>query len=187
MNNYSEELRAAFQRTHDFGLSTPQPTGVTIDQKYIDVLTEVAEEFDQRLLAGEAPNASKQCFLYSLQFCQEFRKRTGDIAWLTYGYLTLDGEGDIFQVTEDDIKGYLAGEAQSVYKGHCWVTLPNLAIIDLTVTTTICIRKGIPLPMNSLTLTGYPEDMRGMEFHPLMVGEDFISRSNILRIEPTFF
>lgn len=62
---------------------------------------------------------------------------------------------------------------------HSWLTLPSMEILDFTILTTIAHVKQLGQGYFGV-ISRHPNDLIGMSYHPMLLGDDFLRRIGVL-------
>ena len=63
---------------------------------------------------------------------------------------------------------------------HAWLTLPSMEIIDVTLPTTYGLRCNYP-EMFYHAITRPADELRGLAYKPMLVGDDFLYRAGLIQ------
>jgi hypothetical protein len=107
---------------------------------------ELLELFYREVYYKDLEEVAGQCIYYTISLKKEIERILGYETLITYGY------GDylnkqMFYTSLDEINNWTEASAPELAKGryiHCWLTLPSLEVIDITIAATmININPGI--------------------------------------------
>lgn len=186
MKGYKNLFIDAIKRTAIHKLELDTPLIDTLEQ-YIQVgvyeditllLNSEYPEFEKGILAFNCHKVS-----YSMKPILEKYFETE--LYLTIGYVSA-GETTFFEVNESQITNLLIQkpkEVQETIPFHVWLTLPSMEIIDLTFGQSFAKKSTEDIPMNQFLLR-HPDQLSGsMQYHPMIIGEDFLKSVGVLKEE----
>ncbi|SEG29785.1 hypothetical protein [Billgrantia desiderata] len=171
---YVERFRAAQARTGRLGL--PVPTVSTTDARFLTgpglsdlhaLLTDLFSELSPKDLVA-------QCVSIHRATRADVSRVLGCDAVLTIGHVEM-AEAVLFERSEEDYLANLEGTfLANLNQVHCWLTLPSMEIVDLTLVTSLAVIQqwdesyvGRPILRHGDELTG------GMAYHPMLLGNAF--------------
>lgn len=115
-----------------------------------------------------------------------YRLRSVVQAWLgcpvlyTLGWIDDETERGMFRF--DDV--FIADMLRTGHKGgsvniHAWLTLPSMEIIDVSLATTMGFAQKRP-EMLGLAITRPADELNGMAYKPMLVGDEFLCKTGML-------
>ena len=174
---YREEFSSAIERTKAFGLSCPEVqflSGLllTADKmsKFPYVLRETVGEIGVKEVVA-------QCLSIHYQLVEPISLIFGAPVYFTIGHVETQ-EGLMFHQTAGSLQSILRnGIRGTTLNIHAWLTLPTMEVMDFSLPTSYAVLNKIPDGIGGLIAT-HPDTLKkGMKYHPMLVGEDFLIKS----------
>ncbi|RIY05224.1 hypothetical protein D0T11_20755 [Hymenobacter rubripertinctus] len=101
----------------------------------------------------------------------------------TLGWVDDETENGLFYFDEVFIRDVIRTKySKNTMKIHAWLTLPSLEIIDITLFTTLAFAKKQPTMLGRV-ITRHPDYIQGMAYKPMLVGDDFLRQTGVLKNE----
>lgn len=99
----------------------------------------------------------------------------------TLGWVDDGSPKGIFRFDDDDIKNKLEnGHHEPTINIHAWLTLPTYEVIDLTLTTTLCLLQGLKDGGGGV-LAKKADDFKGFSYRPMLVGDEYLKRIGLIK------
>lgn len=173
---YVERFQAAQERTKRLGLPLPDVTPTAtrfLSEPGLTTLQAVVSEVFRELTPSDLVG---RCVSIHRATREDVSRALGCEAVLTIGHVETP-EMTYFGRAESDYRDNLEGTyLANLNQLHCWLTLPSMEIIDLTLVTSFAVIQqwededdhvGRPILRHGDELTG------GWSYHPMLVGEAF--------------
>ncbi|MCH8497826.1 MAG: hypothetical protein LAT63_05085 [Marinobacter sp.] len=183
---YESKFLDALERTTRFGLSTPNVE--LSDARFL------TEEALSRLpiaicdIMGELneEDVVAQCLSLHMRLKPVIEQILDCSAFYTIGWVSFENS-EMFKQTEESMSEMLKkGITGSDVNIHAWLTLPSLEILDFSLPTTYAKANGIEEGIGG-AITMHPSDLTGgMVYQPMLVGEEFLSKSGAMRFFATY-
>jgi hypothetical protein len=183
--DYERNLNKALSNTKSFGLSIENfeiDLRVNVD---IDSLLNVANEtiyfrYPRELIAG-------RCHQMSMELSKAIKTKFNINSVVTSGYLICNKGGDISKVFYEPLyflRNRIGRKTNREFPIHCWVTLPNMVIVDVTVLSTLqTIGSSSHQTLDyrqSYFISGKIQSSKSeFCYQPIMVGNEFIESLNL--------
>lgn len=174
--NYEERFDKALKRSKAWGL---EPTGFQITKERFankHNLQVVQQEVEAHLCHYQAEEVSQQCFAVTLMLKAPLEDALGMPLAFTLGYVEYNSR-NVFYSNHRELKAMLEkGVPSPALNLHAWLTLPSHEVIDMTFGTTYGVVNKIPSVIGRMCFI-HPDDMTAdMQYHPQLVGEDYLER-----------
>ncbi|KPX31930.1 MULTISPECIES: hypothetical protein [Pseudomonas syringae group] len=180
---YKADWMQALERNKQYGLSVPAI--YTAPQEKYFTASRLAElpRIIQPALAGlTMDDLVCQCLAIHFKLLPVLQNWLGCPVYFTLGWID-DGKNGIFKFGDTLIKSLLDGEPRSsVVNLHAWLTLPSMEIFDVTLSTTFAKLNNLPEGYGGV-FSQHPDSLKGFAFKPMLLGEEFLIRSKLLRFE----
>ena len=182
---YESKFLEALERTKRFGLSTPNVE--LSDARFLTQEALSRLPFAIRDIIGELneDDVVAQCLSLHMRLKPVIEQILGCNAFYTIGWISFKNS-EMFKQTEESLFEMLeSGIAGPNVNLHAWLTLPSMELLDFSLPTTyakvnnIEEGKGGVIAMHPSDLTG------GMMYQPMLVGEEFLSKSGAMRFFAT--
>jgi len=179
--HYQRELIEAAERTARFGLKVPEI--VTTRQRFLtpenDAKIRRAFAEDPELRSLEAEDVSAQCLLIHNGLVNRFAMIFGVPVLFTLGYVRT-GDCTLYFQDEASLAAMLRnGIDPGEVDLHAWITLPSMELIDMTLCTTWGLVHNEPDAIGR-TMFRHADELNGMSYHPLLVGNSFLRQTGVL-------
>lgn len=124
---------------------------------------------DPRILIGN-------CLATHMNLQDPLERILGTSAFFTLGYVKI-GDRLFHEFSENDVINWMKDGIPDLreFKGHAWLTLPSMEIIDFTFTataTSVWNRETGEVCVGAVA--NHPSNLKDMEYHPVIVGDDTI-------------
>lgn len=191
--DYRADFDHALVKTSELGFNCP-PVELSDGERYFDIfksegaidpnslgkLPHLILEYNRAL--GKRIDVQFNCFGICLEL-YTILNEIGIESYLTVGYLNT-AQGRTFFIDDNIIKDQLRNQSFEC-KGHCWLTLPTLEIVDPTFVFSF-IAKNPQLQLNPeedlIIVTKHWEDLQeGLEYKPVVVGSDYLLRGGVTK------
>ena len=173
---YKSEFEKAIIRSQKLGLSIPEIKNT--NQRYLNekVQSELHHYIRDKLGVLHETEIIAQCLALNVRLKSVFSEYFNCPVYYTIGYVDITGDS-LFKQTEESLKSMLInGIDGSPIKLHAWLTLPSMEILDFSIATTYGKVKGNQELMGMAIALHYTELTKGVVFHPMLIGEDFIHK-----------
>lgn len=186
MQNYKDLFIDSIIRTKKHKLELNSPL-IDTREKYIQ--PGVYEDINH-LLCSAYPDYEKGILAFNCHKVSYFMKPILEKyfdteLYLTIGYISFS-ESTFFEINDNQITNLLTHKPKEVqYKipFHVWLTLPSMEIIDLTFGQSFAKKSSEDIRMNQFILK-HPDKLSGsMQYHPMIVGKDFLKSIGVLKTE----
>lgn len=182
MSTYAQEFTTALLRSQEAGLSVPA-CKLELSCRWLSDRAQAEFPYVLRHTLGELDFAeiSAHCLSLNLELLPAVSRWLGCEVFYTLGWIDDETEKGLFRFDETFIQDALrTGHSKDTMKIHAWLTLPSLEIIDVTLFTTLAFAKKQPAMLGGL-ITRHPDDIQGMAYKPMLVGDDFLRRTGVLK------
>lgn len=183
---YESNFLDALERTRRFGLSAP-----SIELSDTRFLTQEALNrlpIAIRDIMGELSEEDvvAQCLSLHMRLKPVIEKILGCDAYYTIGWVSLE-KSEMFKQTEESLSEMLKrGITGPSINIHAWLTLPSLEILDFSLPTTYAKVHGLEDGKGAVVSKHPSELTGGMMYQPMLVGEEFLSKSGAMRFFATY-
>ena len=174
--NYEERFDQALKRSKVWGLA-PSSFSRTQErfasERNLKVFQQVVEA---HLCHYHAEEVSQQCFAVTLMLKAPLEEALGVPLTFTLGYVEYNS-CNVYHSSHQELKTMLKkGVPSPALNLHAWLTLPSHEVIDMTFGTTYGVVNQIPSVIGRMCFL-HPDDMTAdMQYHPQLVGEDYLER-----------
>ncbi|SCA58119.1 putative TmRNA [Candidatus Terasakiella magnetica] len=180
--SYVEEFKSAVSRSNENGIDVTFPL---IKRKpYLDkkTLNKYSRFFSQKFTDIGYEAFKGQCLAISQATHEYLEEKVKIPSILTFGYVVLDDD-DYFKQDENFYSALVRNPSRKQSENiHAWVTLTSGEIIDPTFATSYAYAHGIE-EMKGSVVSGYADKLnKGMSYHPMIVGSDFLIKAGFIRI-----
>jgi hypothetical protein len=179
--NYEQRFDEALRRTKDWNLAPS--VFCRSEERYetpqnLQIFQEVASKY---LSHFRAEDVSQQCFTVTAALKAPLEQALGIPLTFTLGYVEYEGR-KVFHSTPRDLKTMLRkGMPSLAVNLHAWLTLPSHEVIDMTFGTTYGVVTKTPSYIGRLCFL-HPDKMTSdMQYHPQLIGEDYLERIGCMR------
>lgn len=183
---YESNFLDAFERTTRLGLSTPNVE--LSDARFLTQEALSRLPFAIRDIMGELneDDVVAQCLSLHMRLKPVIEQILDCDAFYTIGWVSFENS-EMFKQTEESLSEMLKrGITGPDVNIHAWLTLPSMEILDFSLPTTYAKVNGIEEGKGS-AITMHPSDLTGgMMYQPMLVGEEFLSRSGAMRFFATY-
>lgn len=178
---YEQEWATALERSARFGLAVPSHQ-IEPERRW----------FDDRALA-QFPNIVRdglgdlgfedivaQCLAIHYRLVPVVQQWLGCPVLFTLGWIDTGTESGMFRFDDAFIAEKLrTGHMGSTVNIHAWLTLPSMEIIDVSLATSMGVAQKRP-EMYGMAMTKHADELKGMTYKPMLVGEDFLRKTGLL-------
>lgn len=178
--SYETSFREAIKRSERLGFaSTSVPACSPLllqreeDQKTVhDLLVSyLGSPPDPRRLIGN-------CLATHMNLKHQLEEALGAKVFFTLGYVQV-GDSFYHEFSEVDVENWMSLGIPNLreFKGHAWLTLPSMEIVDFTFTataTSIWYRDSGEVCVGAIA--NQPSSLKDMDYHPVIVGDDVVSK-----------
>ncbi len=178
---YYNNFKYAIKRTEQLGLELPKiefSNKSYFSDDYMRKINESIQQFQFNL-----NDIAAQCMDFNLQIKKHLEYITKDNFIYTIGYVQMNNEAMFKQTDktlEELLKHGVQMEKNRTLDIHVWLTLPSMEIIDLTLSTTIG-KVNNDSKWFGRVFMDHPDNFNGMEYIPLLVGDDFLRKIGALQ------
>ena len=179
--SYVNEWQAAVERTMRFELAVP-PHQIDTARRWFDNKALNEFPFIIRDSLGDLgfEDVVAQCLSIHYRLVPVIEEWLGCPALFTLGWVDTGTESGMFRFDEVFIAEKLkSGHSGGSVNMHAWLTLPSMEIIDVSLATSIGVFQKRP-EMYGMAITKYADELRGMAYKPMLVGEDFLRKTGLL-------
>jgi hypothetical protein len=176
VHNYEGRFDQALKRSEAWGLA-PSDFSSTQDRFLSEHNSQVFQKVAAAYLCQyHAEDVSQQCFAVTLRLKAPLEEALGVPLAYTLGYVKFEGR-NVFHSDILELKAMLKKGIPSLALNlHAWLTLPSHEIIDMTFGTTYGVVNQVPSVIGRMCFL-HPDDMTAdMQYHPQLVGEDYLER-----------
>lgn len=185
MGTYTEEFNLAIARSQKFDLHVPdyeiQPSCRFLDSK-------AQAEFPYVVRDGlgdlDFKDVVAQCLAIHYRMVDVISNWLGCGVFYTIGWVDDMTPRGMFRFDEQFIKSKIetrhTGGSVNI---HAWLTLPSMEIIDVSLSTSIGFFQNDP-KMFGRVIARHPDELKGMAYKPMLVGEDFLRKTGLLIERP---
>ena len=183
---YESNFSDALERTTRFGLSAPSVelsdtrflTQEALSRLPIEIRDIMGELSEEDLVA--------QCLSLHMRLKPVIEKILDCDAYYTIGWVSSE-KSEMFKQTEESLSEMLKhGITSPDINIHAWLTLPSLEIFDFSLPTTYAKVHGIEEGKGAVVSKHPSELTGGIMYHPMLVGEEFLSKSGAMRFFATY-
>ena len=179
--SYLDEWEIAIERTRRFNLTLPSLPGMTgrlFDEKRQSEFPYVVREALGEL---EAEDLAAQCLSIHYRLAPIIEQWLGCPVAYTLGWVDDESENGLFRFGDAFIEETLNKPIApgSSVKIHAWLTLPSMEIIDASLATSFSKAHHKP-EWEGLVLTKHADELKGMAYKPVLVGDDFLHKAGLL-------
>lgn len=175
---YIDEFQKAIKQTRNLGFRIP-PVHLNHRKRYINqnFLTQgIIDIFQTTFSQITAEELSRGCIQIHHKMKSEVEKHLGCKAFFTIGSV-LNKADYYYQIDASSIESMLSKGMNSRFKGHCWLTLDSMEIVDATLATTM----GFAQKQNDLygqMLAIHPDEISSinsnLKYEPQLIGDAFL-------------
>jgi hypothetical protein len=173
--NYEAEFHEANARRELFGkdpLPFEKSTSWFLDEvslrKMILGIQRETRNYTAEQMAG-------QCATVSMRLAPLISAILGAKTIFTLGYFSV-GETKLFYFDENTLRQWAhEGPPQfPLVEVHAWLTLPSFEIIDSTIASSLGVAQNFKEALGRAITLHYSKLTGGMEYHPVILGEDML-------------
>lgn len=179
---YLNSFQEAVQRNIKLNLKKPEfelrndrllnnSATIEIENLFANYFNQFSEEYVLNAL-------DKNCLSVHFFFQSMIDKILNTKSTLTFGSFHLF-EDPVFTLTELEVTNRLKSPSLNKYKGHSWITLPTMEIIDISLPTTLSKASPDFVNMAYRSILKHPSDLNGMTYTPMVLGKDFLEKSGL--------
>ncbi len=175
--NYKNEFKSALKRAMSWGLDTPPIKFSDMPLLTGECYSKVKDIVNQIASSHTHEEVCEQCFWYTSYVKDSLEEVLQSPLYYTLGYVMLNKKA-IFFTHEKKLKKKINFPMSElgVLNLHAWLTTPNLEIIDLAFSSTQRDRTHTSSLVGRSDLQFYNSSNQIIEYHPQLVGEDFLKR-----------
>lgn len=101
--------------------------------------------------------------------------------YYTLGWIDDGSLKGMFKFDDQTIAEKLAtGHHDETLNIHAWLTLPTMEIIDLTLTTTVCLLQGLKEGAGGV-IVKKADEVTGLTYKPMLVGETYLHKIGVIK------
>ena len=182
MSTYAQEFTVALLRSQEAGLRVPD-CELELDRRRLTDRAQAEFPHVLRHTVGELDltEISAHCLSLHLELLPAVSRWLGCEVFYTLGWVDDETENGLFRFEETFIRDAIrTKQFKGTMKIHAWLTLPSLEIIDVTLFTTLAFAKKQPTMLGGV-IARHPDDIQGMAYKPMLVGDDFLRRTGVLK------
>lgn len=185
MSTYTKEFTEAVARSKKFGLTVPahkiEPSKVFLDAK-------AHAEFPYVVRDGlgdlDLPDVVGQCLAVHYRLVPVISDWLGCDVLYTIGWIDDMTDSGMFRFDDSFVADKLrSGHGGGTVNIHAWLTLPSMEIIDVALSTSMGHLQKRPEMLGGV-IASHPDDLKGMVYKPMLVGDDFLSKAGLLAFVP---
>jgi hypothetical protein len=178
MHTYSNEFEEARQRTARLGLNCPKIHAS--EKRLITDLNGLANVAARNIGQRTPQEIVGQCFSIHADLIPALEQFFNSPVYFTIGWIE-DPPEKFHELAEERIESLLHTASQKpTFNLHAWLTLPSMEIMDFVFPTTLAVVRGKPDQFGS-AICKHPSDFTGgLQFHPMLIGVDFLLRIGAL-------
>ncbi|MFD2788085.1 hypothetical protein [Hymenobacter rubripertinctus] len=184
MSTYAQEFSRALLRSQEAGLHVPN-CKLELNRRWLSDRAQAEFPYVLRHTVGELDFAeiSAHCLSLNLELLSAVSRWLGCEVFYTLGWVDDETENGLFYFDEVFIRDVIRTKySKNTMKIHAWLTLPSLEIIDITLFTTLAFAKKQPTMLGRV-ITRHPDYIQGMAYKPMLVGDDFLRQTGVLKNE----
>lgn len=181
---YSERWSEAIKRTLNFGLKselhfTPEPEKIYIPDSRMKEFNSVLQHIFKDFSSYE--EFCHECMSVHLHAKDLISEWLSCPVYYTIGWLKFDDGEELYKFTEEDMRDLINnGKKGSTVRLHAWLTLPSYEIIDLTLTTTLCMQEKNPAGYGGI-LAKKADDVWDFAYMPMVIGEEYLEKIGAMK------
>jgi len=181
MEKYQDLFEEAVERTRKHGLHPPD---VSYDPA-LKITSEFREQFPyraQEVIIGLRPQELLQCPLIHSLLLETIKDMLKTEVFFTLGWVWQEDDGKaatMSRIDDDWISEAL--KSGPATPPHAWLTLPSMEIIDLSIVSHLAITNKKPESMGGVLMCHPDEFSNNLHHVPMLVGDDFLRRTGMLR------
>lgn len=178
--SYEARFLEAIERSERLGFAPPMITTTqphvlnkaSVQKAILDLMVDyLGNPPNPRMLIGT-------CLATHMNLRGTLEKIVNTKAFFTLGHVRV-GNSHYHEFSENDVVNWMKHGIPdlSEFKGHAWLTLPSMEIVDFTFTptaTSISMRDTGDVCVGAIA--DYPSNLNNMDYHPVIVGEDIVSK-----------
>jgi len=180
---YKTEFIEAVKRASRLGLTAPD-VGTCEDSSFLQKTNpiELAAVIKKELGLLTEKEVVGQCLSLHFRLKQVFTDFFDCPVFYTIGYVEFKNSA-MFKQSEESLSQMLKTGVNGEVSLHAWLTLPSMEILDFSLPTSYAKINNIPEGGGS-AIANHADKLsaNGMTYKPLIVGEDFLLKSKILRL-----
>lgn len=180
---YKTEFIEAVKRSSRLGLTAPD-VGSCNSASFLQKTnpTELAEVIQQEMGLLTEGEIVGQCLSLHYRLKQIFSDFFDCPVFYTIGYVEFKNS-TMFKQTEESLAEMLKTGVEGEVNLHAWLTLPSMEVLDFSLPTSYAKINNRPEGIGS-AIAEHADKLsaNSMTYKPLIVGEDFLVKSKILRL-----
>lgn len=183
MSTYLQEFKRALIRSEKLGLQVPEYYHEPTTPRWLNAKTndEFAHVVRDALGEVDFSDVNAQCLAFHHRLVPVVSQWLGCEVFYTMGWVDFGAGGSLFQCDEASLAETLRkGQDGNTANIHAWLTLPSMEILDATLSTTLA-RSNNSAEMLFRAITRHADELNGLTYKPMIVGDDFLRRTGMLR------
>nr|WP_024966926.1 hypothetical protein [Pantoea sp. IMH] len=181
--SYQEDFLTAIQRTSRFNLQPipafSETSGQIMNAARVNDLNKVLAPVFSGIQSYE--QIVGECMPIHLKARSVLEKWLGCPVYYTLGWIDDGSSEGLFRFDDEKIAMKLAaGHQDETLDIHAWLTLPTMEIIDLTLTTTLCILQGIKEGEGGV-IVKKADEVTGLSYKPMLIGETYLHKIGVIK------
>ncbi|MBQ4852772.1 hypothetical protein [Pseudoalteromonas sp. MMG012] len=180
---YKDDFIEAVKRTSNLGLSSPD-VGACDSSSFLQKTnpTELAKVIQKEIGLLSEKEIVGQCLSLHYRLKRVFTEFFDCPVFYTIGYVEFE-KSTMFKQTEESLAEMLKTGVEGEVSLHAWLTLPSMEVLDFSLPTSFAKVNNIPEGIGSAIADQADKlSSNGMTYKPLIVGEDFLLKSKIVRL-----
>ncbi|WP_374448041.1 hypothetical protein [Providencia sp.] len=122
-----------------------------------------------------------ECMPIHLKARPVLEKWLGCSVYYTLGWIDDGSSNGLFWFDDEIIAEKLAaGHQDETLNIHAWLTLPTMEIIDLTLTTTLCLLQGRKEGEGGV-IVKKADELTGLSYKPMLIGETYLHNIGVIK------
>ncbi|HEA15753.1 MAG TPA: hypothetical protein ENH88_04745 [Pseudoalteromonas prydzensis] len=180
---YKTEFIEAVKRSSRLGLTVPD-VGSCDSSSFLQKTNpiELATVIKKEMGLLTEKEIVGQCLSLHYRLKQVFTDFFDCPIFYTIGYVEFKNS-TMFKQTEESLVEMLKTGVEGEVSLHAWLTLPSMEVLDFSLPTSYAKVNNIPEGIGSaIAEQANKLSSNGMTYKPLIVGEDFLFKSKIVRL-----
>jgi len=179
--SYAQEWAIAVERSERFNLTVPAHQ-IEPERRWFDDKALAQFPYIVRDGLGDLgfEDVVAQCLAIHYRMIPVVQHWLGCPVLFTLGWIDTGTERGMFRFDEAFVAEKLRrGHLGSTVNMHAWLTLPSMEIIDVSLATSMGIAQNRP-EMHGMAITRHADELKGMAYKPMLVGEDFLRKTGLM-------
>ncbi len=178
--SYEASFLEAIKRSERFGFASPSTPAASPQLLQREETQKTVHDLMVGYL-GSPPEPRRligNCLATHINLKHPLEAALGTETFFTLGYVQV-GDSLYHEFSERDIEAWLKHGIPNLqeFKGHAWLTLPSMEIVDFTFTATATsVWNRDTGEVCAGAIANHPTNLKGMQYHPVIVGDDVVSK-----------